>query len=340
MRIMHRYLNSNSHLNVIGPVMKILDEYSHSYKYKEDLNCVIPSFKYNIEFYLYEDNSDFIVLKKKLNEYLEPQVIGTEYDKEDEKNAEWFLIRTGEYQYPQPEKKFVYRESTFNLENYCKFCDIGKVQNNVYRLKSEPKQKQLQFWGLHWEFGAVFVRDVAKKLIEREGVRGVRFTQPVLHKENVKIKDFYQLHIDTVLDKGFNSYNTDTITCRYNNEEGLNKSKENNYCGRIKYHHPFIGGYCFDKNIFNSNFDIVETYEYFGGGGSAQKLQIVSKRFKNLIEKKKLKGLIFIPVMHEEYNHVLNIKNNVVHAKKSRYSNFRIKKNISLIIKRLLKIVD
>lgn len=303
MRIKHRYLTWDGHLKVINPVMKILDKYSHDYKYKEDLDCVIPTSKYQIEFYVYEDNPEFDKIKKELGKYLEPQVVGTEYEKEDTKNAEWFLINTGKYQYPQPEDDFGYLKATFNLENYCNWCGIGKIQNAPYRLKTEPKQHNSQFWGLHWDFDAVFVRQKAKNTLEREKIKDIRFTNPVLHKKDSPIQDFYQLLIDKVLDKGFDSYNTKTITCKFSNEENCNKEKEKDYCGRIKYHHPMIGGYCFDKNIFNSDYDIVETNEYFGSGASANRLQIVSKRFKEIFEKNKLKGVVFTPIVHERYKH-------------------------------------
>jgi hypothetical protein len=303
MRIKHRYLIWDSHLKVIKPVKKILDKYSHDYEYKEDHDCVISSFKYQIEFYVYEDNPDFDKIKKKLGKYLEPQVIGTEYEKEDIKNAEWFIISTGEYQYPQPENDFGYLKATFNLDNYCKHCGIGKVQNAPYRLKTEPKQRNSQFWGLHWDFDAVFVRQETKDILERENIQGIRFTNPVLHKKDIPIQNFYQLHIDTRLDKGFNSYNTPKITCKLNNEENCNTDRTQDYCDRIKYHHPLIGGYCFDANIFDSDYDIVETNEYFGSGASANRLQIVSKKLKEIVERNELKGVVFTPIVHEEYKH-------------------------------------
>jgi hypothetical protein len=106
------------------------------------------------------------------------------------------------------------------------------------------------------------------------------------------------LHIDTVLDKGFDNYNTKTITCKINNEENLNTNKASQCCGQVKFHHPMIGGYLFDKDIFDKNFDIVHSNEYFGSGGSASRLLIVSKRVKDIVDKNKLKGLSFIPVIH------------------------------------------
>lgn len=299
MRIKHRYLTWDSHLKIIRPVKDILDRYAHIYKYKEELDCVIRTFRYQIEFYLYEDNPDFSDIKQGLSKFLEPQVIVTEYEKADIKNAEWFVVDTGEYQYPQPEDDFGYLKTTFNLDNDCRLCDIGKVQNAPYRLRTEPKQPNNQFWGLHWAFDAIFVRQETKNILEREKIKGIRFSNPVLHKKNVPIENFYQLHIDTILSKGFDSYNTKTITCKINNEENLNKDTTLLYCGRIKFHHPMIGGYLFNKNIFDKGLDIVESNEYFGSGRSANRLQIVSKKFKDIVEKNKLKGLSFTPIMHE-----------------------------------------
>lgn len=304
MRIKHRYLKRDSHLKIILPVKKILEYYNVKYLYKEDINCVIPSHKYKLEFSLYEDSEYFTAIKTRLDRFSLYSQVGTEYEKADFEKAKWFIIRTGEFQYPQPESGFGYLQASFDLENYCKFCGIGKVQNSPFRLQSEPKQKQLQFWGLHWEFGAVFVRDPVKNILEREKIEAIRFSNPVLHRTNTAIKDLYQLHIDTILDQGFNYYNTKIITCKFNNEENCNSEKEQNYCGRIKYHHPMIGGYFFNKDIFKPEYDIVESYEYFGSGASAQKLQIVSKRFKTIVEKNKLKGLVFIPVVHDRFEQI------------------------------------
>ena len=60
-----------------------------------------------------------------------------------------------------------------------------------------------------------------------------------------------------------------------------------------------VFSYLFDKSIFNSDFDIVQSKEYFGSGASANRINIVSKRFKELVENNKLKGLSFTPIMHE-----------------------------------------
>jgi len=297
MRITHRYLQWDSHPKAIKPIRTILDKFNISYKYKEDLNCVIPTFKYSIEFYLNEDNPNFYFLKNEIDKFgIKPQT-GTIYEKSDIETAEWFAASTGQYQYPQPEDDYL--ERTFNLENYCHLCGIGQIQNAPFRLKTEPKQYNNQFWGLYWEYFAVFIRQETKNILEKEKIKGIRFSKPVLNKKNIEINGFYQLHIDTILNKGFDSYNTKTITCKINNEENCNKDTDLKCCGRIKFHHPKIGGYLFDKTIFNPDFDIVQSNEYFGSGGSADRIQIVSKRFKDLVEKNKLKGLSFTPIAHD-----------------------------------------
>ena len=62
-----------------------------------------------------------------------------------------------------------------------------------------------------------------------------------------------------------------------------------------------IGGYLFNKAIFDIKTDIALTYEYFGSGARANKLVIVSKRFKQIVEKNKLKGFGFTPISHERF---------------------------------------
>ena len=105
--------------------------------------------------------------------------------------------------------------------------------------------------GLHWAFEAIFVRQVAKNILEREKIKGIQFSNPVIHKTNKPIEGFYQLHIETILNEGFDNYNTKTITCKIKNEENLNNDKTLHYCGRIKFHHATIGGYLFEKSIFD-----------------------------------------------------------------------------------------
>ena len=298
MKIIHRYIKSDSELNTIKNIKEILNSFSIKYKYEEDTSSEIPSFKYFIEFYLYEDHRDFLIIKSKLRGIITEQYIGIEYEKNDFQNADWFIMSTGQYQYPQPEDNYL--DLTFDTSNHCEICGIGKIQNNPFRLKNLPKQRRNQLWGLHWEFESLFIRNEAKRIIEKEKINGIEFSKTVLHKKNVPIDDFYQLHINKTLRSGFKNYNSKMITCKLNNEEQCNNDNKLEYCGKIKYHHPIAGGYLFQREIFKEKFDLALTYEYFGSGGNANRLIVCSKNFKNIIEKNKLNGLEFIPIIHEK----------------------------------------
>jgi hypothetical protein len=301
MRIEHRYHISNSNLNAINPLKGILDKYNISYQYTHDLESIASNYRYQLEFVLYEDNPVFSKVNAEIKQFnLEPQTASV-YEKSDIEMAEWFIISTGAFQFPQPEKNFGYLQATFNVENHCRLCGMGKVQNAPFRLKTEPRQLNNQFWGLNWEYEPLFVREQARKLLEDQQIKRIHFSQPVLDKKSTPVENFYQLHIDTILPKGFDSYNANTVTCKINNEEVLNTDPGLKCCGRVKYHHPMVGGYLFDKSVLNPSFDIVMSKEYFGSGGSASRLLIVSKRFKELTDRYKLKGLKFTPVVHKRH---------------------------------------
>jgi hypothetical protein len=299
MRIKHKYLTWDKDSKMITRIKKILDGYSLTYSYKEDLNCVLSSFKYELEFNVYEDMDFFDKIQSELKPFDIIKTISAEYDKTDMENAEWYTIYAGEYQYPQPDDDFEYLNYTFDLTNYCPECGIGKIQNNPFRLKHEPKQKNNQFWGLYWERDAIFVREETKNILKKENTKGIHFIQPVLHKNNKPIDMFYQLIIETELEKGLNKNNVQKVTCKLNNEEDNNKDTNKKYCGRIKYFFPKGDGCIFNKNLFSSNIDFYITGEYFGSGGYAGKVNIISKRVYEIIKKNKLKGLKIEPIMYK-----------------------------------------
>ncbi len=81
MKIVHRYIKSDSQPDDIRLIRQILDRFQIKHKYEEDLESVISSFKYSIKFYLYEEHNDFLRVKSELNNIIKEQIIGTEYEK-------------------------------------------------------------------------------------------------------------------------------------------------------------------------------------------------------------------------------------------------------------------
>jgi len=304
MRIEHRFLSWSENNRAIKKATLLLDKFSKKYSYEEDLESALPSSKYGLEVKIYEDEDHSAELIQKLKSFDFLHQVSAIDEKKDIKNAQWFWMSSGAYQYPQPEDNFGYLNTSFNLDKYCSTCGMVKTQNNPIRLKKIPKQHKKQFWGVHWIHDAIFVRPEARKLLESEKIKGVTFKKVMLHKKNSEIVDFYQLIINTELDKGLVTEDLQTVTCKYMNEEDVEfeeserNSKDSNFCGSIKYHFPIRSGITFKKSIFEGAPEIVKSKEYFGSGAKAFKLTLVSKRIKELIEVNKLKGLTFRPMYH------------------------------------------
>jgi hypothetical protein len=297
MRIQHRYLSFEKN----EKLLKLLNQLSIHYKIKER-NLNKQTHLYVLEFFLYEDNPRFRMMKQALQEFGVEAQVGTVYDKVDMAKANWFYITVGEYQYPQPEDGFGYLRVTFNLDHYCENCGIGKSQNAPFRLKAMPKQTNNQFWGLHWEHAAIFIRSEAKHTLESENIRGISFSKPVLHKKDLEVDDMWQMHIQTEIEAGVDSYNLQKETCEYVGSKESNEGmagKLIHYCGRIKYNFPKRGAMTFNESRFQDAPDIVRSNEWFGSGGMAFQLPMVSKRLKQIIDKNKFKGVGFTPILHQ-----------------------------------------
>jgi hypothetical protein len=299
MRIQHRYLSYYKNESLL----KLLDQLSIHYKV-EERSFDEQTHLYVLEFFLYEDNPRFSMMKEALQGFGIEAQVGTMYDKEDVAKANWFYVTVGEYQYPQPENAFGYLRATFNLDHYCDNCGIGKSQNAPFRLKTTPKQPNNQFWGLHWEHDAIFIRSEAKGILESENIMGISFSKPVLHKKGVEVEDMWQMHIKTEIGAGIDSYNLTKETCEYVDGQEGGKGvavKLLHYCERIKYNFPKRGGMTIDESSFRDAPDIVRSNEWFGSGGEAFRLPIFSKRVKQVIEKNKLRGLGFTPIFHQRF---------------------------------------
>jgi hypothetical protein len=132
MRILHRYLTWDGHTKVIKPMKTVLDKFSIEYSYSEDPECVIPSYRHKLEFFLYEDDPRFVEIKSAVDKFkIIPQVV-TAFDKEDFEKADWFQINAGEYQYPQPEEDSV-------VHHLLKH-QIIKIENNCSQLAYYPRR--------------------------------------------------------------------------------------------------------------------------------------------------------------------------------------------------------
>lgn len=224
------------------------------------------------------------------------------YSQQEVEEAEWLYIETGEFQYPQPEDD--YKEATYDTSNYCKRCGMGASQNNPFRLSRDFKQKNSQFLGLHWVFDETFLRPETKAMLEHAGTTGISYLHPVFNKTGEKIKIVFQMKVDTIIEGGLITDELIKVTCMENNEEGRASKGGGSYrfpegypfCGKVKYHWPDRTTIKFHKEKLDGVPDVIKSDEYFGSGGSANRLIMVSKKFRELITSHKLRGLQFTPI--------------------------------------------
>jgi len=297
MRIVNRYLTFDRNKKLI----QLLDKLSIPYK-EEEKSFGEGSDLYALEFFLYEDDQNFKDKSKQVEKFkLEPQV-GTDFSKEDEENAGWFWMSTGQFGYPQPEDN--YFQLTYSKENVCLQCGIGKQQINPFRFRAEPKAKHSQFLGLNWVFDEIFIREQAIRQFTENDISGVRYSHPIINKTKLPLETLQQIHVDTILQPGLLIDNLEFEICHKPTDKKqiafikkLNPSYlDKPFCGQKKYNFPKKGAMTFKKDIFENLPDFVKSFEWFGSGGSATRPILVSQKVRQLIIKNKLRGASFTPI--------------------------------------------
>ena len=232
--------------------------------------------------------------------------------------AGWFQMSASSVRgYPQPEHQFGYRKIVYR--EVCFRCGMFERQIAPFRFKKSIDMPS-GFTQLGWVHDAFFVRPEILEEITKAGITGVSAGPAVYHSTGEECADRVQLLIPTVIACAETS-RLPTVTCRPDNEEvvalrekfakrkplserralppeleeHLRKWKEKfaaiPYCGRVKYHPPtslaLIPGRLTDAP------DLFQTAEWFGSGGSAFRLTLVSDRLANFVREHRWKGLEF-----------------------------------------------
>ena len=296
MEIRHRILefNNSPKFNILK---EILDKLALRYTITQ-----LGGKMQSLEYYAYEKDVQFPYISEVIRKHHLYVQVGIEYSPEDFNNAEWFYAIGGEYLYPQPEDTWTGWDSngmevTYDLANFHSYCGIGAVQARPFRLKSDFKQKKIQFLGLHWVFDEIFVRPEAKIEIENAGFDGINFIHPVFHKTGLPIESVLQMKIQNMAKPGLVTKDLQPVTCKRDNEEGFYKNaKDFIPCGRVKYHFPNRTMMTFYRDSMKDLPDIARSSEYFGSGGAANHLILVSRRFLDFYNQHGFRGLKFTPI--------------------------------------------
>lgn len=210
----------------------------------------------------------------------------------------WYHIHTGHFGYPQPEEdtKLLL---TFDYGSGCPTCKVGKVQYAPVRFRNEPKVRNKAFTGLNWMFGEAFLTDAARDILEKEGISGLSFSRPVIHKSGKPLENWFQMHPTTVLPPAILTDRLTTERCEYpRSKRDLRFLKavgsqllDGPFCGRIKFNPKSV--YELDATVMEGQPDVVCANEWMGSGGSARREIFASQRFKDVCEKYSLRGLFF-----------------------------------------------
>ncbi len=289
MKINHRICTFNNER-----FKKEIDKLNVPYEFTDNIKSIVLN--------IYENDLLWNKIEKLIKKYNLLDSITTEFSKEEIDEADWFILRSkGHFGFPQPEDD--YKKVSYNLNNYCDRCDRGLIQKAPIRFKNHPK-KHSHFFQLNWIFDEFFINKEVKNIFEKNKICNVEYINPIIHKSDEKILDYYQLKIIKTLNQGLYTKNLKSEMCSFDKSENKIKDEEwcyrypRNYpaCNNIKYNYPEKDFIKFNKNIFNSSFEIVKSYEYFGSGGESHKLIIISKRIKKIIEENKFRGLEFVPI--------------------------------------------
>jgi len=230
--------------------------------------------------------------------------ISNSFTSDELDSAEWLVMHAlGHHGYPQPDDNFGYKEATYDLSDYCATCGIGATQKAPFRLRADPKAAHSQFLQLNWVFDQYFLRAEARDGIRSQGISGVEFLSPVIHKNGLPSQRVSQLVVTDTLESALDPSGLQTVTCREHNEEWLayglaraNRLKDQVYCGRVKYHLVHRGPLRFVGDAFIGAPDVVRSHEWFGSGASAFNLIVVNQKFHQLVVRSKWRGVYFEPL--------------------------------------------
>jgi len=217
-------------------------------------------------------------------------------------SCDWFVAYAqGHHGYPQPEnnswERFVY-------EAPCLRCGVHGPQKAAFHLRRSNRAPHSHFRQVNWVFDAWFVRPEVEGALRAAKLSGLTFRDAIDHKSGRPLEEVRQLVVSTIID-GTDTTKLQPVTCRPNTEEGspLPGAKyppTEPYCGVVKHHPPTC--LVVRADSLSGVPDVVSTAAWFGSGGSAFRLTLVSRRFAELVQEHSWRGLELNAISHAGYS--------------------------------------
>lgn len=214
------------------------------------------------------------------------------------------MLAQGQHGYPQPEDDYC----SMIYQDYSLQCGIHGRQVAPFRSKRTQRASHSSFLQLNWVLDVFFVHpDVAADLTAA-GISGISFGPTLDHLTGCESNDRVQLLTSVIISCAETS-RLPSVTCRPENEEsGFDKfsagrkrySPATSYCGSVKHHHPT--SLAINSTALDDAPDLFQTAEWFGSGGSADRLTLCSERFVELVRQRNWRGLQFRQVQESGWS--------------------------------------
>ena len=172
--------------------------------------------------------------------------------------ARWLSITAYPQGYPNPEDIYEYVKVTYDVTEWCRKCGVGTEQNAASRMRREPQWgKRYDILRLHWVDDALFTKpEVWERVFKPFGIG----CMPVLNaRGTAELQTVVQLVVEEHV-----SLST----------EGL-EGHICPQCRRVKYREPLD---FLPPLLEEPSGEIAMSKEWFGSGGAAYQLTLVSQR--------------------------------------------------------------
>ncbi len=222
-------------------------------------------------------------LAKWLNAHDTLHTVELKFTPAEVRAAPWCTIMASHIGYPQPADDFGYLHVTYESPSGCLACGIGFRQVSPFRLRTAPDSHRLRLFQLNWVFDEFFVTDACRDELRASRISGIDFYPVLHHKTGSEIIGWSQMRIVETLEAPLNTAGLVTETC--------------NRCSGSKFNYPQGEPLALASSPPETTPDVVKSREWFGSGGEAHHLVVVSQRFASLILRSKWRGPFLAPLV-------------------------------------------
>lgn len=201
-----------------------------------------------------------------------------EFTKKEFAEADWYRLSAPyRFGYPQPEDDWL--ERRFTYRDYDNITGIYSQQVSSFRIVKNPKTKK-DFFSLHW-VNELFCKKSVVESLKKEMIAGFDVWPVLINKSNQDSKEICQL----------------TVT-KTTQAKGLHKAHKSYLAkpGLYKYIRRGDQPIKFSSELLDETTDVVLSQEFFGANRVAIPYILISKKFYNVVNKYKWKGLKIEPV--------------------------------------------